>query len=57
MTKLLHILFVGPIGRLPYGVLYIIADGLAALLWLSGYRKKVVLGNLERAFPEMSSAE
>lgn len=57
MTRLLHTLFVGPIGRLPYAVLYVIADGLATLLWWSGYRKKVVLGNLERAFPNAPSAE
>ena len=57
MTRLLHTLFVGPLGRLPYWMLYPIADGLATLLWWSGYRKKVVLGNLERAFPEKPAAE
>ena len=57
MTRLLHTLFVGPIGRLPYGILYPIADVLATLLWWSGYRKKVVLANLQRAFPEKSTAE
>ena len=57
MTRLLHHLFVGPIGRLPYAVLYPFADLLATLLWWSGYRKKVVLANLERAFPEKSTSE
>ena len=57
MTRLLHILFVGPLGRLPYGVLYPIADLFATLLWWSGYRKKVVLANLERVFPEKTEGE
>ena len=57
MTRLLHTLFVGPIGRLPYWMLYPIADGLAAVLWLTGYRKKVVLANLAGVFPEKSEAE
>ena len=57
MTRVLHTLFVGPIGRLPYGMLYPIADVLATLLWWSGYRKKVVLANLQRAFPEKSDTE
>ena len=57
MTRLLHTLFVGPIGRLPYWMLYPIADGLATLLWWTGYRKKVVLANLAGVFPEKSEAE
>ena len=57
MTRLLHTLFVGPIGRLPYWMLYPIADGLATLLWWTGYRKKVVLSNLAGVFPEKSEAE
>jgi len=57
MTRLLHILLVGPIGRLPYWMLYPIADVLSTLLWWSGYRKKVVLGNLERVFAEKSLSE
>ena len=57
MTRLLHTLFVGPLGRLPYAMLYPIADGLATLLWWSGYRKQVVLANLERVFPEKTQGE
>ena len=57
MTRLLHTLFVAPLGRLPHAVLYPIADVLSTLLWWSGYRKKVVLANLQRAFPEKSATE
>jgi len=43
---------------LPFRVVYIIADGLAFLLFkIIGYRKKVVFDNLRRAFPEKSEAE
>ena len=52
MTKLLHFLFVSPLGRLPYPLLYLLADVLSTALWWSGYRKRVVLANLKRAFPE-----
>ena len=51
MTRLLHTLFVGPIGRLPYWMLYPIADGLATLWW-TGYRKKVVLVTSRESSPE-----
>ncbi len=57
MTRLLHTLLVGPVGRLPYGLLYPIADVLATMLWWSGYRKQVVLANLERVFPEKTATE
>jgi len=57
MTRLLHCLIVAPLGRLPYGLLYPLADALATLLWWSGYRRKVILANLSRAFPEWSETE
>ena len=53
----LHTLFVAPIGRLPYALLYPIADVLSQCLWWSGYRKKVVQSNLKRAFPEKTEKE
>jgi KDO2-lipid IV(A) lauroyltransferase len=56
MTRLLHHLFVSPLGRLPYPLLYLLADALGIALWWSGYRKKVVLANLERVFPEENAA-
>ena len=57
MTRVLHFLFVAPIGRLPYGILYRLADALAKVLWWSGYRRDVVLANLQRAFPDQSESE
>lgn len=57
MTRVLHFLFVAPIGRLPYGILYRLADALAKVLWWSGYRRDVVLANLQRAFPDQPESE
>ena len=39
MTRILHTLFVAPIGRLPYALLYPLADVLSQCLWWSGYRR------------------
>lgn len=42
----------------PFGLLYLISDGLAFLLMnVVGYRRKVIMDNLERCFPEKSDAE
>ena len=46
------------IARLPFGVLYGLADGLALLLHYGlGYRKNVVYQNLTRSFPEKRPGE
>jgi KDO2-lipid IV(A) lauroyltransferase len=46
------------ISLLPMRVLYIISDGIYGIVYyLFGYRKKVVMQNLEIAFPEKSNAE
>ncbi|PSR53469.1 lauroyl acyltransferase [Adhaeribacter arboris] len=46
------------IAWLPFPVLYFISDGLYVLIYhIIGYRKKVVLQNLHRAFPEKSKAQ
>lgn len=43
---------------LPFSLLYLISGGLYFLMWhVAGYRKKVVLANLEKAFPEKSPEE
>lgn len=43
---------------LPWRVLYLLSDGLAALTYhVIGYRKEVVLNNLRIAFPEKTEAE
>ncbi len=43
---------------IPFRVLYLMADGLYWLLYRAiGYRRKVVLDNLRRCFPDASAAE
>ncbi len=42
----------------PMPVLYLLSDGLAFVLQnIAGYRRQVVMGNLERSFPEKTAAE
>ncbi|MFC4220172.1 lysophospholipid acyltransferase family protein [Flagellimonas marina] len=46
------------ISRLPFKILYVISDGVYALLYNAiGYRKKVVRNNLALVFPEKSEEE
>ncbi|HVW58903.1 MAG TPA: hypothetical protein VHC48_02670, partial [Puia sp.] len=46
------------VSLLPMRVLYLIADGIYGLVYyVFGYRKKVVMANLELAFPEKTNAE
>jgi len=43
---------------LPFRLLYIISDGFCILLWaVVGYRRKVVLSNLQKAFPHHTREE
>lgn len=57
-TKLLYYLFLKPISLLPYFLLYRVSDFIYLLfLTVFPYRKKVVLGNIARSFPEKSVAE
>ena len=45
------------VSLLPMRVLYLIADGIYGLVYyVFGYRKKVVMDNLQRAFPEKTNA-
>lgn len=47
-----------PVSLLPYRVLYLLSDGLFILMYqVVRYRKKVVLQNIQRSFPEKTSAE
>jgi KDO2-lipid IV(A) lauroyltransferase len=55
MSRLLYYLIVVPLGCLPYRVLYVLGDALAAAVWVVSYRKKVVLDNLELVFPGESA--
>jgi KDO2-lipid IV(A) lauroyltransferase len=46
------------VSLLPMRILYILADGIYGLVYYAfGYRKKVVMDNLQRAFPEKTEAE
>jgi len=46
------------VSLLPMRVLYLLADGIYGLVYyVFGYRKKVVMDNLQRAFPEKTEAE
>ncbi len=55
--KLLSFLF-SAVGSLPLGVLYGLSDVVCFLMGrVAGYRKKVILDNLERCFPEKTPAE
>ena len=57
-TKLLYYLFLLPLSKLPFGVLYLLSDFTYLVLYkLIGYRTKVVRGNLKRSFPEKSEKE
>ena len=42
----------------PFSALYVLSDGVAFLLYhVVGYRRKVVMGNLRRCFPEKPESE
>lgn len=45
------------IASLPFPALYALSNGLFRLLKVSGYRKKIVVQNLTRSFPEKTPAE
>ncbi|MBN9379362.1 MAG: lipid A biosynthesis acyltransferase [Chitinophagaceae bacterium] len=46
------------VSLLPMRILYMVADGIYGLVYyVFGYRKKVVMANLQRAFPEKTNAE
>lgn len=57
-AKLAYYLILKPISLLPYFLLYRVSD-FAALIFMTvfPYRKKVILHNLERCFPEKSEKE
>ena len=58
MTRVLYYLFLKPLSLLPLGVLYLIADLLFVLNhYVLRYRKKLILSNIERSFPEKDRKE
>jgi Kdo2-lipid IVA lauroyltransferase/acyltransferase len=57
-SRMLYYGVIIPISLLPFPLLYVLSDITYVVLYkLIGYRKKVVLGNLQRSFPEKSEKE
>jgi len=58
LTRLFYYFFLIPVSLLPFPVLYKISDLLYYLFYYGlGYRKKVVLKNIQQSFPEKSAGE
>jgi KDO2-lipid IV(A) lauroyltransferase len=58
MYALLYYIFILPVSLLPFPLLYLLSDFLfVVLFYLLPYRKRLVLENLRRSFPEKSDAE
>ncbi len=58
LSKLLYYIIIIPLSLLPFRLLYIISDFLYIVIYyIAGYRKKVVIKNIQNSFPEKSPAE
>jgi KDO2-lipid IV(A) lauroyltransferase len=58
VNSLLYYLVIIPISLLPFPLLYGLSDFLFLLFYyVLGYRKKIVMGNIQRSFPEKSHQE
>lgn len=53
-VRLLYYFFLWPLSRLPFPVLYFISDFLFIVMRVLPYRRKAVLRNLTRSFPDTS---
>lgn len=57
-NALLYYLVIIPISLLPFPLLYALSDGLYVLFYyMLGYRKKVVLQNIQNSFPDKTEKE
>ena len=57
-SALLYYVFLVPLSLLPEGLLYAFSDFLYFIFYhVIGYRKKVVISNLKKSFPEKTDAE
>ena len=57
-SKILYYLVLIPISKLPYPLLYLLSNFVFFLMYrVIGYRKKVVLKNIQRSFPNKSQQE
>lgn len=58
MGALLYYVVILPISLLPYPLLYAFSDFLyLGMYYVVGYRKKVVLRNIQKSFPQLTKAE
>src|SRR6478736_731767 len=58
LTPVFYYVFIIPVSLLPFPVLYKISDWLYYLFYYGiGYRKHVVLKNIQQSFPEKSAVE
>lgn len=58
LNFLLYYLVIIPISLLPFPLLYLLSDFLYVVFYyIVGYRKKVIIGNIERSFPEKTNKE
>ncbi len=58
LNLILYYLIILPVSYLPYPVLYFISDGIYILVYkVFGYRKKVVIRNINNSFPHLSEAD
>ncbi|MCB9082157.1 MAG: lysophospholipid acyltransferase family protein [Lewinellaceae bacterium] len=58
MGYLVYYLLIKPLSLLPLPILYLLSNSTYWILYrLIGYRKKVVIGNMQRSFPEKTPAE
>lgn len=58
LNFLLYYLVIIPISLLPFPLLYGLSDILFFIFYfILGYRKKVILGNIQRSFPELTREE
>src|SRR5262245_12293157 len=49
--------FIYLVASLPFWLLYRLSDFLYHLLWITGYRRHVVMQNLQNSFPERSKED
>ncbi|MFM2135746.1 MAG: hypothetical protein RL021_1146 [Bacteroidota bacterium] len=58
MSAVLYYLFIFPVSLLPFPLLYLLSDFLFLIVYYAvPYRKKLVLENLRRSFPEKAESE
>ena len=57
MARILYYLLLRPLSLLPLSMLYPLSGGVCFLLYRLGFRRKVVLENLRKSFPERSAPE